>query len=196
MTSEWSWSADDDAPKEALETMQAMFDPLRLQILDDAVRAIDYGWAGFEKIFSMRKGLFCLDYLKPMLHELTSILITDGGEYAGLTNNGEELSAGKGFIFTYDGESGNLYGRGRVRNLMDVMPWWNEANEVRRTIRPQSRRRLFGLPLSARHFHRRQRGGSRKRGDRSEDVGCDRGWEPHRSLQRVRRRDDGIQRHA
>lgn len=130
LASEWVWTATKDAPKEALETIQNMFNPLRDQYFDDAVRSDDFGWQPFEKIYQEIGGVFTCTKLKNLLPDLTGIYVTDGGGFDGFGNMGKILDRSKGLLLTYDGEGGNLYGRGNVRNLLEVIPWWNAANQA------------------------------------------------------------------
>ena len=129
LATQWSVKAGDKAPGEAREAIDEMIQAIRPQFLDDAVRAIDYGWAGFEQCFEMVDGLFYLTKLKALIHDLTSIYVENNGQFAGFNNNGTLIDPVKALLHTYDGESGNLYGRGRCNNLLEVCPWWRDANE-------------------------------------------------------------------
>lgn len=129
MAATWSWEATPAAPGEAMEVLREMFDPIRAQYLDDAVRSDDFGFAGFEKMYKMHKGMLTFVGAKPLLPELTGIHITPGGAFNGFCNNGNDIDLDKALLVNFDAESGNLYGRGRVRSLLDVMPWWYDANE-------------------------------------------------------------------
>lgn len=125
----WIVKSRKNAPKEAAEMIQQMLDPLRAQFLDDAVRALDYGWAGFEQCYEMIDGVFWLKKIKALMHDLTSIYVESTGEFSGFNNNAVTLDAVKCLLFTYDQEAGNLYGRGRCNNLLEIVPWWRDANE-------------------------------------------------------------------
>ncbi len=134
LASKWSVKACKDAPKEAADAIFTMFDSLRLQFFDDAVRGMDYGWAPFEQVFEMveagpNAGMFWLSKLKPLLHDVTTIYLTGNGAFAGFNNNGNVVDPVKSLLYTYDGESGNLYGRGRCMNMLEIVPWWRDANE-------------------------------------------------------------------
>lgn len=130
LTTEWKVCSNADAPKGAAKLIEQMFLPLRLDFLNDAVRGDDYGWAGFEPIYELVKGVFSVTRLKPLIHDMTSIYVTSQGDFAGLNNNGVGLGVEKCVIYTHDGESDNYYGRGRLHNVMGVQPWWDEANDA------------------------------------------------------------------
>ncbi len=134
LASKWSVKACKDAPAGAADLIYEMFESLRLQYFDDAVRGIDYGWAPFEQVFTLVEsgphvGSFWLSRLKALLHDVTSIYLTPEGTFAGFNNNGNVVDPVKSLLYTYDGESGNLYGRGRCMNMLEVVPWWRDANE-------------------------------------------------------------------
>ncbi len=134
LVTQWTAKGSKNAPKEAAEKIQKMFDPLRLQYLDDAVRGIDYGWAGFEQVYDTLTdgpdaGMIYLCKIKALLHDITSIYVEQNGSFNGFNNNGTLIDPIKALLFTYDGESGNLYGRGRCNNLLETVPWWRDANE-------------------------------------------------------------------
>lgn len=130
----WVWKASKDAPTGALEFIQKNLDPLRIHILDHMFRGDDYGWAPFQQVFEVdpESGRMRLKNLKHLLHDLTSIFVTPSGDFAGLNNNGVVLDEMQSMIYTYDAESGNLYGRGRCQNLLTVMPDWYDANQAAR----------------------------------------------------------------
>lgn len=134
LASQWSIQASKNAPKEAHDLIYTMFDSLRAQYLDDALRGVDYGWAPFEQVFTYVSegpyaGSFWLKKLKALLHDVTTLYVTKDNDLAGFNNNGDTVDLVKSLLYTHDGESGNLYGRGRCNNLLLVLPWWNDANE-------------------------------------------------------------------
>jgi hypothetical protein len=63
--------------------------------------------------------------LKPLLPEFTSILVDSHGNYRGLRNQmpgqpARNIPVSKAFLYTYDGECGNYYGRSRHENVRMV----------------------------------------------------------------------------
>lgn len=103
--------------------VQAMFDPIRSAFLWEALRALEFGWRPFEKIWAVKNGRYVLSRLKPLLPDFTWIYIDRFGNFNGLTQMDAGLGAAKAFIYTYDGEAGNLYGRSRYENVRTA--WWN-----------------------------------------------------------------------
>ena len=120
----WGWQKKPDAPAAWVEFAQTVLSPMRTQILRDGLRALAYGFAGFEKVWQEQNGRVVLAKLKPLLPELTQILVDPNGNFAGLRNGGgqggqppRDLPPQKSFLYTYDGECGNLYGRSRHENI-------------------------------------------------------------------------------
>jgi hypothetical protein len=120
----WGWTKRPDAPQEWLDFARQTISPLRHQLLRDGLRALDYGWFGGEIVWEEISGRLCISRVKPLLPDNTTILTDDGGDFAGLENRGSNqppvaLAAdqAKAFLYTYDGEADNLYGRSRHENV-------------------------------------------------------------------------------
>ncbi len=98
--------------------------------LKNILFALDYGWAPFEKVWKINKdGRFVYQKLKPLLVDRTKILIDPAtGSFLGFRNISTVLKANQCFLYTYDSESGNLYGRSRHENIRDTA-WtcWNDV---------------------------------------------------------------------
>lgn len=133
-----SWEMDDDAPPGALELVQRCIDPQWKQIVRLLLLAVEYGWAGGEIVWKMDPmGRLVLERVKPLLHDITTILIdAEHGNYNGLRNSGEDLSPEKALIHTYDGEAGDFYGRSRYENLRIHVwaPWTHLERKWRNYI--------------------------------------------------------------
>jgi hypothetical protein len=119
----WGWKLR-HGPKEWKEFAQRIIEPLRPRLIRDGLRGLDYGWFGGEIVWEERQGRLCISRVKPLLPDITTILADDGGEFAGLENRpsgGEQAilraDEGKAFLYTYDGEADNLYGRSRHENV-------------------------------------------------------------------------------
>lgn len=125
---------DEDAPEERKEFVQKWFECRRWQIFEDALRYLDYGWRGYEQCWEMagpklaalakNPAAVIVDKLKSLLPEFTYIDVDETGNFAGLSQTNfvksAELRQFKACLLTYDGESGNLYGRARMENIRDA----------------------------------------------------------------------------
>jgi hypothetical protein len=143
----WHWKkCRGDVPDEWVELVQQVLSPLRQGIIRDCLKALEYGWAGFEKVWRIQNGRRVLARLKPLLWDCTDILVDEHGNVAGLVNRpeGEEpvlLTAGKYFLYSYDGEAGNPYGRSRRENIREA---WSESEQIRQRL-AQYMRKVAGI---------------------------------------------------
>ncbi len=130
LTSKWSYEADKDAPDGAKDFIQSQMSQHRRSILQHVLLGVDFGWIGFEKVFESLGNQVGLKRLKPLLHEVTEILVDqDSGEWTGLINRTVAMPREKCMLFTYDQEAGNLYGRGKCENLRFLLPVWKDAQD-------------------------------------------------------------------
>jgi hypothetical protein len=133
----WQWKKSrDDVPDEWVDFARQVLNPLRQGIVRDALRALEFGWAGFEKIWQIENGRRVLRRLKPLLWDCTDILVDDYGNPGGLLNRPPGTSpvvlrAGKYFLYTYDGEAANPYGRSRHENIRQA---WSENEQIRQRL--------------------------------------------------------------
>ena len=103
--------------------IERQLSPLRTGFLIEAMRALEFGWAPFEKVWSVQNGAVTLAKLKPLLVDFTFAQIDSHGDFAGLTQMDVQLEPEKSFVHTSDGQAGNIYGRSRHENARQV--WWN-----------------------------------------------------------------------
>jgi hypothetical protein len=104
--------------------LKRMFDPQRPSIVRNSLRGLEYGWQPFEEVWKQQGGRWGIEKLKPLLPELTSILVDTHGEAVGLRQRvaGDNqlavtLDQQKSFVYTYDREGDNHYGRSRHENI-------------------------------------------------------------------------------
>ncbi|MDP9175553.1 MAG: hypothetical protein M3O30_17055 [Planctomycetota bacterium] len=133
----WRWKKSRPAvPQEWLTFTRSVLEPLRQSIVRDSLRALEFGWAGFEKIWEIENGRRVLRRLKPLLWDCTQILIDPHGNVAGLLNHPPgkppvTLAPGKFFLYSHDPEAGNPYGRSRNENIRQA---WSESEQIRRRL--------------------------------------------------------------
>lgn len=108
---------------------------------------VDYGWIGFEKIFSLVDGKIVLSKLKPLLHDITTILVDPSGNFNGFRqgslgygtlgigtgNTGVvyplDIPLNKSMLVSFDVEAGNLYGTPLLEYIREIRDMWDEAND-------------------------------------------------------------------
>lgn len=122
---EWEVEADSDVPEDIVQWVKDAFLRLRTQYVPDALRAADLGWAAFETVWELKDGKYVPAKLKPLLPDITTILVDDFGAFAGVQQGGNvggkmtvggTLDTWKSHIYTFDNECGNLYGRPLTEN--------------------------------------------------------------------------------
>jgi hypothetical protein len=118
----WGWRSKPDVPAEQVDFVRQMIEPMRSKLLTDALRALAFGFAAFEKVWVTLGDRVVLAKLKPLLPEITQIVVDSRGSFKGLRNTpsggpARDIPLAKSFLYTYDGEYGNLYGRSRHENI-------------------------------------------------------------------------------
>lgn len=118
---DWSYEHDEGFEQQR-DYIREQMTPLREWLLHNALFALDYGWAPFEKVFEVQawegRPVLGLRKLKPLLVDKTNILVeSSSGSFTGLRQGRIDLLAAQAFVYTYDPEAGDLYGRGRHESI-------------------------------------------------------------------------------
>jgi hypothetical protein len=118
----WGWMKRPDVPDQWLGFVSDMLQPMRTDVLTAGLRALPMGFAAFEKVWDTAGGRMILTRLKPLLPEITQVLTDSRGNFKGLRNTPpqgkpRDIPADKAFIYSYDAECGNYYGRSRHENV-------------------------------------------------------------------------------
>lgn len=129
----WSVEGDDDAPDERIQFISDNMLPLRNEIMGAALYGTkDFGWQGFEKVFEYYQGQVWLTKCKPLLQDLTQILIDKmTGAYAGLRQCNPlpiDLLLDKAMLVNSDVEGTNWFGEGVLEIVRETYNQWREAN--------------------------------------------------------------------
>lgn len=118
----WSIGVDEDFEDDVVKNfIQREITGHWKGFLKNILFALDYGWAPFEKVWGVDdEGRWVYKKLKPLLVDQTAILVDkETGVFIGFRNVNVELPANKCFLYTYDKEAGNLYGRSRHENIRE-----------------------------------------------------------------------------
>jgi hypothetical protein len=133
----WQWKKSwENVPDEWVNFAREVMTPLRQSLVRDVLRALEFGWAGFEKIWTVEAGRRVFSRLKPLQWDFTEILLDEHGNPAGLRNRPPEgppvlLGKGKYFLYSFDGEAANPYGRSRHENVRQA---WSESEQIRERL--------------------------------------------------------------
>lgn len=137
ISSAWSVEATDKAPEGAKEFIDSIVQPLRFHLLRNVVYGqCDFGWQPFEVVKALNdEGKIIPRKLKPLLHDITTILIdTETGTFAGFENEaiaGEivTLLAEDALLYNFEPEAGDLYGNPILEVAQAAFDKWNKIEE-------------------------------------------------------------------
>ena len=122
ISSGWSVEADDDADERAVELISDVFTPARSFLLQQACRSIYYGHQCFEKVWAVDEdGRYVIKRFKPLLPDLTEVIVDEFGNRIGLKNRGVVLNAGQMMQISNDVEADYWYGRSRLENVREFV---------------------------------------------------------------------------
>ena len=131
----WNIEADDGVPEAIAEFMQHVL-RLRDSVVYNAVAfgQVDYGWMPFEKLFVVKNDRIEIESLKPLLHDITTILVTPQGRFNGYRQNplsGQQVNveARKCLHMAFGVEAGNLYGVPLLEAVRATSDAWTECND-------------------------------------------------------------------
>lgn len=144
----WNIEADEDVSDEVREFFEHVL-PLREELIYNAVAygKVDFGWCGFEKIFSTDGNRIMIESLKPLLHDMTIVLVTEHGRYNGYRQNSMgwgvlnpqggtvgpayplDIPIEKCLHIAFDVEAGYLYGMPLLEGIRASMDMWDECND-------------------------------------------------------------------
>ena len=129
----WAIEAADGVAEGQVRFLRDQITPIWPMLIKDVLYALDYGFQAFEKVFEVRDGRIVYRKLKALSPENTEILADKAnGAFAGIRQGDVELGPEKCFMFTYDGEAGNHYGRSRHENIReDAWHPWVELSRKR-----------------------------------------------------------------
>ena len=131
IASDWAFESDDDVPNDVVRFVQDQLAPVREPVLESALFSnVDFGWAPFEKVYTARGGAQVLTKLKPLLQDITTILVTkDTGAFAGFKNGDVTLPLENSLNIPFRVEGTNWYGEALLENVVSVYDEWAEANK-------------------------------------------------------------------
>lgn len=144
----WSVEHDNDLEDDVVRSIESLL-PLRESIMRPAVALgrVDYGWCGFEKIFTIKDGRYVLERVKQLLHDMTYVLIDKRGNFRGYKQRSVgygtlgqppstggpvypiELPVEKCLHIAFEVEAGALYGIPLLENIRATQAAWKECDE-------------------------------------------------------------------
>lgn len=120
----WSIHAEEDVDDSITSYLFDTMNIIRKQAYRQALEGtIDFGWIGFEKVFGVKEGKIQIRKLKPLYHEMTSILVDENtGDFLGLRQTHPQsyevnLDKSKALLCNRAVEGTNFYGTPLLENV-------------------------------------------------------------------------------
>jgi hypothetical protein len=134
-TAEIGVECEDGTDEEQVEFIKGIVKDLWHDFINSALLGCDYGYSPFEVIYESSEGQIAPVRLKPLLVDITEILVDKAGNFSGLKNGGKglegtgavELEVSQSFLWTHDEEAGMLYGRSLLENIRSAWKNWMDT---------------------------------------------------------------------
>jgi hypothetical protein len=129
----WTVQADADVPQEIRGWIGKQFLTVREPLLETILKHgyVDFGHQAFELVWGLDvDGRQHVVRFKPLLPDITEILIDNHGGLAGLRQKDVELTGTGAMLVSFGGEGSNLYGEPLLENVREAWNDWRKANEV------------------------------------------------------------------
>jgi hypothetical protein len=129
---EWMVEADDEIDEERVKFIQDQFLGIREPFIDSSLHGgIDFGWQPFEKIFEEKDGKIILKKLKPLYHDITTILVDQKtGAFQGFQQRSEDLPLANSLLISFRVEGTKWHGQSLLENIRTTYNQWTTASET------------------------------------------------------------------
>jgi hypothetical protein len=125
----WVWKSKDGTPAKVVDLLKDNLDPLRMAIVRDGLRALEFEAAFFEIIYKRQDGATVVDRFKPLAEYPSTQILTDGGgNVTGLLNKSKTVDGKEGkevklnnnecFIYRNEPTVRRPYGFSRYENCL------------------------------------------------------------------------------
>jgi len=133
VAAEWSIEVrDDDVPDEWRDFIEEQLFPIREPLMQDALEGgTDFGHQPWEKIFAPTDdGLIGLRKLKPLLHDITEILVDKGsGAFEGFKQKDVTLPLENSLLIPFRVEGTAWHGEPLLENARNAWNDWHASND-------------------------------------------------------------------
>lgn len=129
----WTVETKDGVPDEQKDLITNCLLAMRDHIMETALLFghVDFGWQSYEKIFEYKDDRIVLKKLKPLLPDITQIMVMgDTGAFAGLrqARDNVNLPLARSLLISFRVEGTNWYGEGLLENVRLTHNRWNDAD--------------------------------------------------------------------
>jgi hypothetical protein len=130
LAANWTVEADKGVDEEVTDFIFEQFVPGRRGFLATALfGGCDFGHQGYEKVFEADGGYVCLKKLKPLLQDITEILIEDNGGFAGFKQKDVEVPLENCLLIPFRVEGTDWYGQPLLENCRASWEKWRKADD-------------------------------------------------------------------
>jgi len=135
VAAEWSVEVDEELPDGidsdvVVAFLQEQFVTIRELLVETALLGgIDFGHQAFEKVFAVEGGRIVLRKLKPLLQDITEILVTETGAFNGLKQKTLTLPVENCLLIPFRVEGTDWYGGPLLENARERWNDWEDANK-------------------------------------------------------------------
>ena len=132
LTADWSYQSADGVSPKRVQFIKRQIDRVRTTYLESALfyGNIDFGYQGFEQVLDHDpRGNLVLTKLKPLLQDITEILIGEHGEFLGYQQPAGRIEPANALHVAFRVEGSYLYGVPLMENVRQACRAWHEAND-------------------------------------------------------------------
>lgn len=131
---EWAVESRDDVPEEWIQFVRDEFLSRRQPFMETSMYGgIDFGWQPYEKVFELREddGLIHLKKLKPLLQDLTTILINGRGSFVGFEQARDHVTVPLelSLLVSFRVEGTQWHGQSLLENARKAFNRWTAADD-------------------------------------------------------------------
>lgn len=132
----WSYEHEEDTPEEAIRLVTEIMNGQKSHIIRTALAGgIDYGWQPYEKLFYVDDEGFTRGKLKPLLQDLTDILVDENtGAFVGfgqdINSKITTIDLSKAMLFSFEVEGTDWYGQSLLENVRRTQDLWDTTNDA------------------------------------------------------------------
>lgn len=128
-TAKYGLVSTDNTPQDRVDFIEDQMKSLWPELIHNIMYAIDYGWAPFEKVWMVENGKYVYRKIKPLLVDKTAPVVDlKTGAFKGLKQMEVRLPVEKCFVYSYDSEAGNMFGRSRHENIRETA--WTQWQQI------------------------------------------------------------------
>lgn len=129
LAAEWSIESDDEVSDDVVQFVSDQILPKRRKLLVSALRGMnDFGWAPFEIVWQQQEGAIGIEKVKPLLHDMTTVLFEkSNGAFAGYKQGEQTIDTSACLHFVIDMEGANWYGESQLERARFAYAKWLEV---------------------------------------------------------------------